>query len=551
MPRTEQKRNRDCSQIKCEMGNIESKGEFYETNNRKQTEDGYELNSNTFKTHFHQHATDGKIFEIEQDMCRVGFISQEAAANGGCELEDRSCDGEGAGDSCKVILRNVKRGTDNEFVVDTESVQGNIIVKEKCDQYEYDFELSLFNLETGVSDDGKRLELRRRDTGNVQFDILAPLMTDADGNESDSAYYEIVQETEDRLSLKVIADKDWMEAEDRSFPVKITAKIGVANYRGVYYTDQAYYDSIFRYETMEITMATNAYKVIGHELRIAYDSAYENGFRGIDSDLTIMKNKIPQRTIDHLQSAILKLTIAEGSKVDGEFCVGSQMCSGYNGTTNREVYVDITPQFLNSANKVQIRLSNNYGKGGYSIDKDIRFEVPLLILRYTNHVTELFVTSPPLKMDYIAGEKFETDGMQVNARYADGSIEPITNYQIVPSGSLATYDEYVTIVYKDDESNDSEVSVKFYINMDQDGFNDRRPLDGMENVYRVRLFDLAKRETIGEDRFIQLELCDGIQQGDPRTGTPLDAYHLNHLKVRAENIIGEIKEENLPEKYRK
>ncbi len=59
------------------------------------------------------------------------------------------------------------------------------------------------------------------------------------------------------------------------------------------------------------------------------------------------------------------------------------------------------------------------------------------------------ITKAPSKINYTAGEKFSTDGMEVTARYSNGTTKVLTEseYTIEPSGALTTENTSVTISY--------------------------------------------------------------------------------------------------------
>ena len=164
------------------------------------TGNGLETRKNSFKTRFNKRAKDGRIFDVQKDDCKVGLISREAAKRGGCNLEQCSCDAGKAKKESRVMLKGVKDNVDIEYIVDSEKVKENIIIKEKSEDYDFNFDLAIENLIVSVSRDGKRLELKKKVTGRVQFYIPSPFMFDADGTYSDSVYYEVVQDDKNKLS---------------------------------------------------------------------------------------------------------------------------------------------------------------------------------------------------------------------------------------------------------------------------------------------------------------------------------------------------------------
>ena len=64
-------------------------------------------------------------------------------------------------------------------------------------------------------------------------------------------------------------------------------------------------------------------------------------------------------------------------------------------------------------------------------------------------LSDIEITSNPTKTTYTEGERFNTDGMVVKAKYSDGTTKTIakSNYTVSPSGDLKTTDKSVTISF--------------------------------------------------------------------------------------------------------
>lgn len=55
------------------------------------------------------------------------------------------------------------------------------------------------------------------------------------------------------------------------------------------------------------------------------------------------------------------------------------------------------------------------------------------------------ITKVPTKIEYVEGEKFDKTGMEVTAKYSDGTTRIVTNYTVNPNGVLSVNDKKVTI----------------------------------------------------------------------------------------------------------
>lgn len=60
------------------------------------------------------------------------------------------------------------------------------------------------------------------------------------------------------------------------------------------------------------------------------------------------------------------------------------------------------------------------------------------------------ITKKPSKLEYKEGEKFDAKGMEVTAKYTDGTSKKVENYTISPSVNLKTENTDITISYTED-----------------------------------------------------------------------------------------------------
>ena len=124
--------------------------------------------------------------------------------------------------SASILYENILDGVDLEYVAYSMNIKENIIVKEKKDSYSYSFELKLNGLTPTLTESGN-IELTDDDTGEVKYVIPAPTVFDANGVHapSDVAAYTLVHENGKKYILTVSASSDWMNAEERVFPITV------------------------------------------------------------------------------------------------------------------------------------------------------------------------------------------------------------------------------------------------------------------------------------------------------------------------------------------
>ncbi len=207
------------------------------------TGDVLETKANAFQTKFKKISAKGEVFELVSGNCKVSLISRDATNNGGQQIV-RGAGDIRDGEASDFVLKNVRNHVDIQYIAHAEGIKENIIIKEKSNAYEFRFDLLLENVTVDIAEDGKSLDLKNTHTGETQFYLPAPFLIDEAGAYSDLVRYEIeVQET-DKLRLTVLADADWINAEERVFPVVIDPQIQYNNTKGECFTYQNYYRNI-------------------------------------------------------------------------------------------------------------------------------------------------------------------------------------------------------------------------------------------------------------------------------------------------------------------
>jgi len=121
----------------------------------------------------------------------------------------------------KVTYFDLWDNIDLEYVLHGTSVKENIIVNEKADSYSYTFTLKLKNLIPILNED-KSISLKDSETGKEIYLIPAPYMYDNSGEMSKAVDYKIESTNGNgQYLLTVTADKEWIEDENRAFPVTV------------------------------------------------------------------------------------------------------------------------------------------------------------------------------------------------------------------------------------------------------------------------------------------------------------------------------------------
>ena len=127
----------------------------------------------------------------------------------------------------KAIYANVYDGIDIEYILVGNNIKENIIVKEKQDSYTFSFELKLNKLSAELVNGA--IILSDYDSGEQVYEIPVPYMYDANNVYSDSVEYSLVQNNKWKYTFTVTADAEWINADDRAFPVTVDPSLGVDN----------------------------------------------------------------------------------------------------------------------------------------------------------------------------------------------------------------------------------------------------------------------------------------------------------------------------------
>lgn len=185
-------------------------------------DNGYEIVNryNSFRVKFDKSAHNDKIFELCNGDKTVVLRSEiKNSSNSkvcGCKCEK-------AAESENIVYASLADGTKIEYVVLNDRIKENIVIEKKRENYEYMFSLEIGDMVVQEAEHS-RILLKNPVTGETKFIIPAPIMFDAAKQYSDDVSYE-VDICEGKMHIKVIADADFINAENRVFPVIIDPQI--------------------------------------------------------------------------------------------------------------------------------------------------------------------------------------------------------------------------------------------------------------------------------------------------------------------------------------
>ncbi|MBQ3482990.1 MAG: hypothetical protein IJA78_02320, partial [Clostridia bacterium] len=159
-----------------------------------------------------------------------------------------------------ILYTDILDGVDLEYIVTSNNIKENIIVKAPKNSYSFSFTLKLNGLVAILGDEGS-VQLLDSKTHELYYVIPAGYMVDAGGAYSQNVTYTLSDNGNGSYQLQVTADSAWINSPDRVFPVKIDPTVTPSTY----YTNQVQIMSHgagfnwSNFETVTVAGQTRAY----------------------------------------------------------------------------------------------------------------------------------------------------------------------------------------------------------------------------------------------------------------------------------------------------
>lgn len=128
-----------------------------------------------------------------------------------------------ASNTTTIRYADVFSSVDVEYLLSGNDIKENIIVNNEQNEYTYSFALAVVNLTPELKPTGE-IVLSDSSTGTEEYWIPAPYMYDAHGEVSYDVSYEL-SGAKGAYILRVVAEKKWINSDDRAFPVVIDPTI--------------------------------------------------------------------------------------------------------------------------------------------------------------------------------------------------------------------------------------------------------------------------------------------------------------------------------------
>lgn len=125
----------------------------------------------------------------------------------------------------EVLYENFFSNIDLQYIVKPSGSKENIILKNKEAQNSFTVSYNIGDLTANVVDE-KTIELTDGET--VHYIISAPYMYDANGEISEDLTMTVTKNKNGKLKIELAADREWLDDENRAYPVVIDPSVSVS-----------------------------------------------------------------------------------------------------------------------------------------------------------------------------------------------------------------------------------------------------------------------------------------------------------------------------------
>ncbi|MBR6783658.1 MAG: RHS repeat protein, partial [Clostridia bacterium] len=175
--------------------------------------------------------------------------------------------------SSGAIYRDILPSVDLEYIIYGGTVKENIIVKEQLDSYNFAFELKLEGINPVLQSDGS-IALNSATGAETVMVIPKGIMYDANGASSNAVEYAISHKNGNKYTLTVTASEEWINANERAFPVTVDPTFTPA-------------DNGANTEDIQISDSGTAYSYTESTITVGKSGSYQN-------QMLIKANTLPE-----------------------------------------------------------------------------------------------------------------------------------------------------------------------------------------------------------------------------------------------------------------
>lgn len=119
----------------------------------------------------------------------------------------------------KKIYKNVNENIDLEYEAKDGKLKENLVLNSKTEKSEFEIEYYLKDL-TAKKVNDKKIDLLDQE-GKLVYAISSPKMFDNSGNNSENLSLDIMSFENNKLKVKMVCDRNWLQSAERVYPITI------------------------------------------------------------------------------------------------------------------------------------------------------------------------------------------------------------------------------------------------------------------------------------------------------------------------------------------
>jgi len=195
----------------------------------QETQDGSEYVSvhNNYTARFNKSTQNEGLFSIQKGMYKVSMRAIRNKKAAVCPMETVLASAKKG----KILFKNLAPGAELEYTVCRKGVKENIVLHDKNAACRYSFAIDCENVVPEYQEGKNSIVFYSQETGEKVFVIPAPYMVDAKGAISRDVILELKtgkKGTKVQTHITISADPEWLESDDRVFPIKIDPQVNMA-----------------------------------------------------------------------------------------------------------------------------------------------------------------------------------------------------------------------------------------------------------------------------------------------------------------------------------
>ena len=182
-------------------------------------------NFGDYTVRFSKKSNGNKLVRLSKDGCDLSWTFSDSNKKTAKVLKNGNDGDETTLENLtsQVVYEGLYNNTDLQYIVMPEQLKENIILKDKSVQKMFSVEYKTNKLSPYSVDD--KTIILQNNSGETVFTLSAPFMYDSAGEISEGITLTLSNVKENSFIVTMILDSQWLDAEDRAFPVTVDPAI--------------------------------------------------------------------------------------------------------------------------------------------------------------------------------------------------------------------------------------------------------------------------------------------------------------------------------------